>query len=72
MRRLDAAGQAQSAQLRKLLDERQRLQRQMRSLAMARRLLALWHTVHIPLGIALFGMAFIHIGAALYFATLLK
>ena len=38
----------------------------------ARRLLALWHTVHIPIGIALFISAFVHVGAALYYATLLK
>lgn len=41
-------------------------------LARARRLMAIWHALHIPLGIALFTAAFIHIGAALYFATLLK
>ncbi len=38
----------------------------------ARRLLALWHTIHIPIGMALFIAAFVHIGAALYYATLLK
>ncbi|MCC6567914.1 MAG: hypothetical protein IT315_01610 [Anaerolineales bacterium] len=38
----------------------------------ARRLLALWHTVHIPIGMALFVSAFVHIGAALYYATFLK
>ncbi len=38
----------------------------------ARRLMALWHTIHIPIGMALFIAAFVHIGAALYFATLLK
>lgn len=38
----------------------------------ARRLMALWHTVHIPIGMALFTAAFVHIGAALYYATLLK
>jgi hypothetical protein len=37
----------------------------------ARRLLALWHTVHIPIGMALFTAAFVHIGAALYYATFL-
>ncbi|RME91047.1 MAG: hypothetical protein D6770_01210 [Anaerolineae bacterium] len=37
-----------------------------------RRLMALWHTIHIPIGMALFTAAFIHIGAALYYATLLK
>ena len=37
-----------------------------------RRLMALWHTVHIPIGMALFTAAFVHIGAALYYATFLK
>ncbi|MEW6028444.1 MAG: cytochrome b/b6 domain-containing protein [Chloroflexota bacterium] len=35
----------------------------------ARRLMALWHTVHIPIGMALFAAAFVHIGAALYYVT---
>jgi len=39
---------------------------------MARRMLARWHTVHIPIGMALFAAAFVHIGAAIYYATLLK
>ncbi len=42
------------------------------ALANARRLFALWHTIHIPLGMALFVMAFTHICGALYFATLLR
>lgn len=42
------------------------------TLANTRRLLALWHTIHIPIGMALFAAAFIHIGAALYYATLLR
>lgn len=42
------------------------------ALKQARRLLALWHTIHIPIGMVLFTSAFIHIGAALYYATLLK
>jgi len=41
-------------------------------LANARRMMALWHTIHIPLGMALFTAAFYHIGAALYYATFLK
>ncbi len=41
------------------------------ALARARRLFATWHAVHIPIGMALFVAAFIHIGAALYYATLL-
>jgi hypothetical protein len=42
------------------------------TLRQARRLMALWHTIHIPIGMALFVSAFVHIGAALYYATLLK
>lgn len=38
----------------------------------ARHLMALWHTIHIPIGMVLFVTAFVHIGAALYFATFLK
>jgi hypothetical protein len=63
---------ARAAELEKLEAERSRLQRQMRSLATGRRLLALWHLFHIPLGVVLFVLAFIHIGAALYYATFLK
>ena len=42
------------------------------ALRTARRLMALWHTIHIPIGMALFVAAFVHIGAALYYATFLK
>lgn len=42
------------------------------ALKQARRLLALWHTIHIPIGMVLFVSAFAHIGAALYYATFLK
>lgn len=42
------------------------------ALAQSRRLMALWHTIHIPIGMALFVSAFVHIFAALYYATLLK
>jgi hypothetical protein len=48
------------------------LERQMSALRWARRVLATWHAVHIPLGMALFVMAAAHIGAALYYATLLR
>lgn len=42
------------------------------ALRQARRLMALWHTIHIPIGVALFLSAFVHIGAALYYATFLR
>lgn len=42
------------------------------ALKQARRLMALWHAIHIPIGMALFISAFVHVGAALYYATFLK
>jgi len=42
------------------------------ALRQARRLMALWHSVHIPIGMVLFVSAFIHIGGALYYATFLR
>jgi hypothetical protein len=39
-------------------------------IARRRRALATWHTMHIPLTWALFAAAFIHVVAALYYATL--
>jgi putative flippase GtrA len=41
-------------------------------LARTRRTLSIWHAIHIPIGMALFVAAFIHIGAALTYATLLR
>jgi hypothetical protein len=71
VRRLDATSRQQAAQLERLLRQRYRSQNQVRSLAAARRLLAAWHAIHVPLGIVLFILAFVHIGAALYYATFL-
>jgi hypothetical protein len=42
------------------------------TLAVKRRLFALWYVFHVPLTVVLFIIAFIHIGAALYYATFLK
>lgn len=71
LRQLDPAIRAQARRLEALVERRQALQRQAASLAAARRLLGVWHSVHIPLGVALFTAAFVHILAALYYATLL-
>jgi len=71
-RRLGPAGKQQLEEVERLLRRRNKLQHQVSSLALARRLLATWHSVHIPIGMALFTAAFIHVGAALYYATLLR
>ena len=70
--RMNAKARTQLDQLEKMLRRRRLLNNQIQSLAMARRLLALWHAVHIPIGMALFTAAFIHIFAAIYYATLLR
>ena len=62
---------ASAADLKTLTAQKERLERQIEALGTTRRLLSLWHTIHIPIGMALFAAAFIHIGAALYYATFL-
>lgn len=47
------------------------IQRQINNLNAARRLFSLWHTIHIPLGLTLFIVALIHIGATIYYAILI-
>jgi hypothetical protein len=77
--RLDAAASAgggaqrDPAAVRHERDARRRLrelERQMAALRWARRALATWHTIHIPIGMAMFVTAGAHVVAALYFATL--
>lgn len=70
--RLDEKSRSQAESLEKLLRKRRQMMIQVASLAMTRRLMALWHAVHIPIGMALFSAAFIHIIAAIYYATLLR
>lgn len=72
LRRLGPQARPQLSELERLLAQRRRFARQKHSLASARRLMSLWHAVHIPIGMVLFTAAFIHIGAAIYYATLLK
>ena len=71
-RKMDPQARIQAAALSDLLNRQRSLDRQRRSLAQARRLMALWHTLHVPIGLALFTAAFIHIIAAIYYATLLR
>ena len=71
-RKMDLQTRAQAATLNRLVQRHRILERQRASLAQARRLMALWHTMHVPIGLALFAAAFVHIGAAIYYATLLR
>ncbi len=71
-RNLPAAARASLSQIERLQVERRTLQRQVDSLVTVRRLLGVWQSIHIPIGVALFTAAFIHAGVALYYATLLR
>lgn len=70
--RSNPSDKARHRKLRKLLDRQRILERQISSIAAARRALSIWHTVHVPIGVALFITATIHIGAAIYYSTLLR
>jgi hypothetical protein len=69
--RMDKQARQQAKQLNILLKRERILRRQLGSIVMTRRLLGLWHAVHIPVGVVLFTAAFLHIIAAIYYATLL-
>ena len=67
-----ASGQAVATpELRGLTRQRDRLRRQAGGLVNARRMLSLWHAIHIPIGLTLFALAFVHAIAAIYYASLL-
>lgn len=69
---LPPALQADWQQFRSLGERQLQIKKQLAGLSSARRLLAIWHSVHIPIGVALFTLAFIHIFATLYFVTLAR
>lgn len=69
--RLAPTARAQAAQMEKMLRRRRQLDQQIESLTTVRRMLALWHAIRIPFGMALFTAAGIHVVAAIYYATLL-
>lgn len=71
-RALDPQARGARARIEPLIRRRNELQRQVVTLAAARRLMATWHTLHVPLGLMMFSASILHIGAAMYFATLLK
>ncbi len=68
---LASGAPADGRDMRRLRARQRQLERQASSQVAARRAMGVWTSVHIPLGIALFTAAFIHVIAALYFATFL-
>lgn len=69
IRQLEKAEKRKLSDVERLLAQQRRLERQMRTFESARRLMALWHIIHVPMGLALFGSVAIHIVATLYFGA---
>jgi hypothetical protein len=69
VRQLEKTEGTRLAEVEGLLLQRRRRERQYRMLQAARRLLSIWHIVHVPMGVALFGSVIIHVAAVLYFGA---
>jgi hypothetical protein len=64
---LDQLAVEQKQQLSQMLTRRRDLQRQTEMLEAARRVMRLWHILHIPFGLTLFFSVALHIFATIYF-----
>lgn len=51
----------------RMLNRRRDLERQVRMLQAARRLMSVWHIAHVPMGVALFTSVAVHVAAEIYF-----
>jgi len=69
---MDASLHPRATELDALLRERRKLQQQIEMHITTRRMLAIWHTLHVPLGLGLFALAFVHVVAAIYYARGLR
>lgn len=67
VRRLERSEQQKLGDVERLMNRRRSLERQMRMLQAARSLMSLWHIAHVPMGVALFTSAGIHVAAEIYF-----
>ena len=67
LKQLDQLVGEQKQQLGQLLTRRRDLQRQIDMLEAARRVMRVWHILHIPFGLTLFFSVALHVFATLYF-----
>jgi len=63
IRKLEKTGKQKLGDIERVLNQRRNLERQMRMMQAARRLLGVWHIAHVPMGVVLFGSAAIHVVA---------
>ena len=69
VRRVQTVERVALGEVERLLLERHTRERQLQTVNAARRMLSVWHTVHVPLGVALFASVAIHVAATLYFGA---
>jgi hypothetical protein len=69
IRQLEKTEQQKLGDVEQLLLQRRVRERQLRMMQAARRMLSVWHTVHVPMGVALFTSVAIHVAATLYFGA---
>jgi len=69
IRTLEKSEKRRLGDLERLLLQRRARERQLHMMQAARRLLSVWHTAHVPMGVALFSSVAIHVAATLYFGA---
>lgn len=67
IKQLDQLAAEQKQQLSQMLTRRRDLQRQTEMLEAARRVMRVWHILHIPFGLTLFFSVALHVFATIYF-----
>ena len=64
--------QNQAKRIENVLMDRYQLLIMVQSLPLTRRMMAIWHMVHVPMGVAMFTLAVFHVVGALYFSTFMR
>lgn len=59
----------QTAELSRLLRRRREAERQIATRQSAHKLMGVWHTVHVPLGVTMFSSAFLHVAGTVYYGV---
>jgi hypothetical protein len=69
IRTLEKTEQRRLSEVEQLMLQRRTRERQLHMMQAARRMLSVWHTAHVPMGVALFSSVAIHVAATIYFGA---
>jgi hypothetical protein len=69
IRRLEKSEHRRLADVERLVLRHRARERQLSMMQAARRMLSVWHTIHVPMGLALFSSIAMHVVATLYFGA---